>query len=117
LPPGPESPSAKCRDPAAVPSPTAAALELLASCRDGCTEAMMFAHGFSIDMMVDLVNAGLATAKAERVVAGSKTMEVARVRITEAGRAHVQPAAAQFAARPLRQAVAPLLVDRRRPSP
>jgi hypothetical protein len=61
------------------------ALELLASCRDGCTEAIMLAHGFSIDMMVGLVNAGLGTAKAERVVAGSKTIEVARVRITEAG--------------------------------
>jgi hypothetical protein len=35
---------------------------LLASCRDGCTEAIMLAHGFSIDMMVELVNAGLATA-------------------------------------------------------
>jgi hypothetical protein len=29
---------------------------------------------------------GLATATSERVAAGSKTMEVARVRITEAGR-------------------------------
>jgi hypothetical protein len=36
------------------------ALELLASCRDGCTEAIMLAHGFSIDMMVELVNAGVA---------------------------------------------------------
>jgi hypothetical protein len=62
------------------------ALELLASCRDGCSEAIMLAHGFSIDMMVELVNAGLATATAERVVAGSRTIEVARVRITEAGR-------------------------------
>lgn len=53
---------------------------------DGCPEAMMLAHGFSIDMMVELVNAGLATATAERVVAGRRTIEVARVRITEAGR-------------------------------
>jgi hypothetical protein len=60
---------------------------LLASCRDGCTEAIMLAHGFSIDMMVGLVNAGLATATAARVVAGWATIEVARVRITEAGRA------------------------------
>jgi hypothetical protein len=29
---------------------------------------------------------GLATAKAERVVAGGKSIEIARVRITEAGR-------------------------------
>jgi len=62
------------------------ALELLASCRDGCTEAMMLAHGFTIEQMVELVHAGLATATAERMVAGNRTIEVARVRITEAGR-------------------------------
>jgi hypothetical protein len=44
------------------------ALELLASCRDGCLEAIMIAHGFTIAQMVELVNAGLATATAERVV-------------------------------------------------
>jgi hypothetical protein len=62
------------------------ALELLASCRDGCTEAMMLAHGFTVPQMVELVRAGLATATAERVVAGSRKIEVARVRITDAGR-------------------------------
>jgi hypothetical protein len=62
------------------------ALELLASCRDGCTEAIMLAHGFTIAQMVELVRAGLATATAERVVAGGRTIEVARVRITDAGR-------------------------------
>jgi hypothetical protein len=62
------------------------ALELLASCRDGCTEAIMLAHGFSIDMMVELVNAGLASVTTERMVAGNHRIEVARVRITEAGR-------------------------------
>jgi hypothetical protein len=62
------------------------ALELLASCPDGCTEAMMIAHGFTVPQLVELVRAGLATATAERVVAGSRTIEVARVRITEAGR-------------------------------
>jgi hypothetical protein len=36
-------------------------------------------------MMVELVNAGLATATADRVLAGGKTIEVARVRIIEAG--------------------------------
>jgi hypothetical protein len=69
------------------PGLTAAArVELLASCRDGCTEAMMLAHGFSIEMMVEMINAGLATATAERVVAGSRKIEVARVKITDAGR-------------------------------
>ena len=46
----------------------------------------MLAHGFTIEQMVELVRAGLATATAERVVAGRRTIEVTRVRITEAGR-------------------------------
>jgi hypothetical protein len=62
------------------------ALELLAASPHGCTEAMMVAHGFTVAQMVELVRAGLATATAERVVAGRDTAEVARVRITEAGR-------------------------------
>jgi hypothetical protein len=59
---------------------------LFASCRDGCTEAIMLVHGFTVELMVDLVRAGLATAKAERVVAGGRAIEVARVRLMEAGR-------------------------------
>jgi hypothetical protein len=54
--------------------------------RDGCTEAILLAHGFTIPLMVELVRAGLASATAERVVAGKRKIEVARVRITEAGR-------------------------------
>jgi hypothetical protein len=42
----------------------------------------MPAHRFSIEQMVELVNTGLASATAER--AGRSTIEVARVRITEA---------------------------------
>jgi hypothetical protein len=41
-------------------NPTAATLVLLASCRDGRTEAI-----------IQLIDAGLATAKAERVFAGT----------------------------------------------
>ena len=62
------------------------ALELLASCDNGCPEGILQAHGFAISDMVELVHAGLAKASAERVLAGSRTMEVARVRITAAGR-------------------------------
>jgi hypothetical protein len=45
-------------------------------------------HGSSalrinVEMLVGLIHAGLATATAERVVAGGKSIEVARVRITE----------------------------------
>jgi hypothetical protein len=45
------------------------ALELLAGSRDGATEAIMLTHGISVELMVELVRAGLANAKAERVVA------------------------------------------------
>jgi hypothetical protein len=46
----------------------------------------MLAHGFTVPLMVELVRVGLASATAERVVAGSKSIEVARVKITDAGR-------------------------------
>jgi hypothetical protein len=62
------------------------ALELLAGSRDGCTEAIMLAHGFTVDMLVEIINTGLASASTERAVAGRRTMQVTRVRITEAGR-------------------------------
>jgi hypothetical protein len=62
------------------------ALELLAASPNGCTEAVMRAHGFTVEQMVELVRAGLASATAERVVAGSRKIEVARVQITDAGR-------------------------------
>jgi hypothetical protein len=39
------------------------ALELLAGSRDGMTEAMLLAYGFMVDILVDLIRAGLATAK------------------------------------------------------
>jgi hypothetical protein len=61
------------------------ALELLAASRDGATEAIMLAHGFTVAQMVELVRSGVASAAAERVIAGGKTMEIAVVRITDAG--------------------------------
>jgi hypothetical protein len=59
---------------------------LLAASPNGCTEALMLANGFPGEMLVELIRTGLASAEAERVVAGGKQIEVARVRITEAGR-------------------------------
>jgi hypothetical protein len=52
------------------------ARELLASCRDGCIEAMILAHGFTIGQVVELVNTGLATAHAESssAVSGSRSL-------------------------------------------
>lgn len=62
------------------------ALELLAGSRYGYSKAILRAHGFSIDMMVELVKAGLATTKRERMVADGRQTGVVRVRITDAGR-------------------------------
>lgn len=62
------------------------ALELLAGSRDDCTEAIMLAHGFKTELLVDLINARLATAQTERMVAAGRWVEVIRFRITEAGR-------------------------------
>jgi len=49
------------------------ALELLAASSDGCTEAIILAHGFTIDFLVDLIRAGLATAQTERAVVGRRS--------------------------------------------
>lgn len=58
-------------------------LELLAgSARQGCTEAFLLAHGFTLDLLTDMVRAGLATAQIERARACGQT----RLHITEAGR-------------------------------
>jgi hypothetical protein len=62
------------------------ALELLAASPDGCTEAIILAHGFTTDFLIDLIRAGLATAQTERAIAGGRSMQVTRMRITHAGR-------------------------------
>ena len=43
------------------------ALELLAgSAKQGCTEAFLLAHGFTVELLADMVRAGLATVQIER---------------------------------------------------
>jgi hypothetical protein len=61
------------------------ALRLLAGAPNGATEAIMLAHGFTIEMLTVLVRDGLATATPETVHAGKRPIEVVRVRITDAG--------------------------------
>ena len=73
---------------------------MLAGSRDGATEAIMLVHGFSVEQMVELVRAGLATAQGERIVEGERTVEVARMRITEAGRRALADASASRRALP-----------------
>ena len=62
------------------------ALELLEASIDGCTEAIMLAYGFKTEFLIELVDAGLATASIEGTVAGRRRVEVIRMRITAAGR-------------------------------
>jgi len=56
------------------------ALKLLAGSPTGCTEALLFAYGITVEMLVGLIEAGLARATPERVRAGSKAIEIVRVR-------------------------------------
>jgi hypothetical protein len=51
----------------------------------GCTAAILLAHGFKSDRLVELINAGLASVTTARVIADDRAMEVTRVRITDAG--------------------------------
>jgi hypothetical protein len=62
------------------------ALELLAASSDGCTAAILMAHGFKSDPLVELISAGQASVTTERVMAGDRETEITRVRITDAGR-------------------------------
>jgi hypothetical protein len=61
-------------------------LEMLATAGlHGCTGASLFARGFTIDMLADLVRNGLATARRETMKVGKRKITVARVWIADAG--------------------------------
>jgi hypothetical protein len=63
------------------------ALELLGSDPQGATdELLVFVYGFDSNMIADLVESGLAMAELENMKAGSRSIEVVRIRITGAGR-------------------------------
>jgi hypothetical protein len=59
---------------------------LLASCEEGCTEALLEAHGYRPEALASLVHSGLAAAHLDRERAGAKVLEVLRFSITPAGR-------------------------------
>jgi hypothetical protein len=62
------------------------ALTLLASSPGGATETMLLAHGFTANLIADLVDAGLATAASQRLGAAGREITIICVRITDAGR-------------------------------
>jgi hypothetical protein len=62
------------------------ALSLLAGSPFGCTEAIMLAHGFTVEMLGRLVLGGLATATPGAMQAGGRPVKVTWLRITDLGR-------------------------------
>jgi hypothetical protein len=66
------------------------ALALLASIPHGITEDLLaLAHGFDRAVIGGLVGTGLATAQRE-IVSGRTTIEVVRIRISDAGRRAIE---------------------------
>jgi hypothetical protein len=62
-------------------------LEILAAAGlRGSTGATLLAHGFSVDMLADLVHEGLATAHRQTMRVGRRKIRFARIVITDAGR-------------------------------
>src|SRR5215470_15653126 len=62
------------------------ALELLTAASPSCPKPLLLAHGFKTEMLADLVHKGFATALTEPLIAGRRSVEVVRLKITEAGR-------------------------------
>ena len=63
------------------------ALALLADTPRGCLEtALIDVEGFTVDALAELVRVGYVSLAPETVRAGGRKIEVARVRITDAGR-------------------------------
>jgi hypothetical protein len=53
---------------------------------NGAAQTSLMAHGFCVSMIAGLINRGLATLTRERVRAGSRLVDVGKMRITAAGR-------------------------------
>jgi len=68
------------------------ALEVLAASPRGCTKGRLLADGFTVDMLVDLVREGLATAHRETMRVGGRQIRIERYRITDAGRLKIDQA-------------------------
>ncbi len=63
------------------------ALRLLFNAQQGLTEATLLrVHGFTFELLSDLVRLHLAEVATGTVTRGGRTIQVARVRITQAGR-------------------------------
>ena len=54
-------------------------LQLLEAAEDGCTDALLMAHGIALEVIFNVVKAGLATAEAERLHAVSQPIAIVRM--------------------------------------
>jgi hypothetical protein len=66
------------------------ALKLLADSVDGCTEALLSAHGLTDATIAGLVDVGLMVATTKRVLAGERSVDVTGFMITSRGRAALE---------------------------
>src|ERR1700716_1216578 len=71
--------------PTPIPDDYRRALGLLADAPDGCTEAIMLAHGIDRELIVELVRDGFTNGHKEVVHSGMRTLRVMRLHITETG--------------------------------
>jgi hypothetical protein len=60
-------------------------LQMLAAAESGCSDALLLAYGFRLEMILGLVSSGLAAASAELAFVADHPVELTRVKITEAG--------------------------------
>jgi hypothetical protein len=67
-------------------------LIVLARTQHGCDVNALLTRGFKIATMGDLVRAGLATVRVETVEERGLPIEIARIRITDAGRKAIRAA-------------------------
>jgi hypothetical protein len=61
------------------------ALRMIANYPGGCSEYVLRMHGFTVEFVFELVKDGFAAA--ERFLVGDQPIEVARIMITDVGRA------------------------------
>jgi hypothetical protein len=66
------------------------ALGILADAPRGLTEGLMLVHGVTAETIASLVRDGLATARREPMKAAGLTIEVTRVKITDAGQQAIE---------------------------
>jgi hypothetical protein len=62
------------------------ALRLLARSPEGRTEAVLMAHGFTSEMLDELISSGNAKAEAHTMTSGGRPVVVVWLQITAAGR-------------------------------